>query len=122
MTPAANGMIDFTSAAPTSGSLDVRWSHGAASRRRAHDPAIQVRRYDEHTMTTAQLRAIRAAAAAVAGQRGVHGFDDFIIYNDPGPGDLGKLMARGMTYRHSELRRLMAGAAAQKSRALVSRH
>jgi hydroxyacylglutathione hydrolase len=332
MTPAANGMIDFMSAAPTTGSLDVRWIHGAPSRRRAHDPAIQVHRYDEHTvilrqsksvnyeapflyllfgndrallldtgatadpalfplratvdrliagwladhprpsyglvvahthghgdhfagdgqftgrpattvvsheldavqryfgftdwpgqvvtfdlggrlleitgspghhpaaitaydpwsgflltgdtvlpgrlyvdnsalflasldrmvelagsrtvthvmgchvemtnqpgrdypigatyqpderaleMTTAQLTAVRAAAASVGGRRGVHGFDDFIIYNDPGRGDLGKLMARGLTYRHSELRSLMAGAAAQKIRVLVSRH
>jgi len=73
-------------------------------------------------MTMAQLTAVRAAAAAVAGQRGVHRFDDFIIYNDPGPGDVGKLMARGLAYRHSELRRLMAGAAAQKIRGLVSRH
>ncbi len=34
-------------------------------------------------MTVAQLRDVRAAAAAVAGKPGVHRFDDFIIYNDP---------------------------------------
>jgi hydroxyacylglutathione hydrolase len=34
-------------------------------------------------MTVAQLRDVRAAAAAVAGRPGVHPFDDFIIYNDP---------------------------------------
>ena len=34
-------------------------------------------------MTTAQLCAVRDAALAVAGQRGVHRFDDFIIYGEP---------------------------------------
>jgi hydroxyacylglutathione hydrolase len=34
-------------------------------------------------MTVAQLRDVRAAAAAVAGKPGVHPFDDFIIYNEP---------------------------------------
>ena len=34
-------------------------------------------------MTVAQLRDVRAAAAAVADQPGVHPFDDFIIYNQP---------------------------------------
>jgi hypothetical protein len=34
-------------------------------------------------MTVAQLRDVRAAAAAVAGQPGVHPFDHFIIDNDP---------------------------------------
>jgi hydroxyacylglutathione hydrolase len=40
-----------------------------------HEPALE--------MTVAQLRDVRAAAAAVAGKPGVHPFDDFIIYNDP---------------------------------------
>lgn len=73
-------------------------------------------------MTVAQLTAVRDAAASVAGRRGVHVYDDFIIYNDPGRGDLGKLMARGLAYRNSELRSLMASMVAQRIRALVSRH
>jgi len=50
-------------------------------------------------MTIAQLSEIRDSAAAVAGKRGVHRFDDFIIYNEPGKGDLLKLMARGLANR-----------------------
>ncbi|MDX6313258.1 MAG: hydroxyacylglutathione hydrolase [Streptomyces sp.] len=50
-------------------------------------------------MTTAQLTAIRDAAASVAGRPGVHRFDDFIIYNEPRRSDLLKLMARGLTHK-----------------------
>ncbi len=50
-------------------------------------------------MTTAQLTAVRDAAAAVAANRGVHVFDDFIIYNQPGQGDMLRLMARGLAHK-----------------------
>jgi hydroxyacylglutathione hydrolase len=50
-------------------------------------------------MTTSQLTAVRDAAASVAGHRGVHTFDDFIIYNEPRRRDLYKLVARGLGYR-----------------------
>ena len=50
-------------------------------------------------MTTAQLRAVRDAALAVAGQRGVHRFDDFIIYNEPRRTDQFRLMAGGLAHR-----------------------
>jgi hydroxyacylglutathione hydrolase len=50
-------------------------------------------------LTTAQLTAVRDAAAAVAGQRGVHVFDDFIIYNQPGTAGMLRLMARGMAHK-----------------------
>ena len=50
-------------------------------------------------MAPAQLAAIRDAAAAVAGQRGAHRFDDFIIYNTPSRGDQLRLAARGLAYR-----------------------
>ena len=50
-------------------------------------------------MTTGQLTAIRDAAASVAGQRGVHRFDDFIIYNEPRRRDQRKLVARGLADR-----------------------
>ena len=50
-------------------------------------------------MTTAQLAAIRDAAAPVASKRGVHKFDDFIIYNEPRKNDLLKLLARGYAHK-----------------------
>jgi hydroxyacylglutathione hydrolase len=55
------------------------------------EPALQ--------MTTAQLTAVRDAAAAVAGQHGVYRFDDFIIYNEPRRIDQFKLLARGLACR-----------------------
>ncbi len=50
-------------------------------------------------MTTSQLTMIRDAAASIAGRRGVHKFDDFIIYNEPRKRDLYKLIARGSTHK-----------------------
>jgi hydroxyacylglutathione hydrolase len=50
-------------------------------------------------MAPARLAAVRDAAAAVAGRRGVHRFDDFIIYNEPGPADQVKLVGRGLLHR-----------------------
>jgi len=55
----------------------------------------------EHALhlAPAELTAVRDAAAAVAGRRGVHRFDDFIIYNEAGPGDQLRLMGRGLAHR-----------------------
>ncbi|WP_329569644.1 MBL fold metallo-hydrolase [Kitasatospora sp. NBC_01266] len=50
-------------------------------------------------MTVDQLTAIRDAAAALAGRRGVHRFDDFILYNEPRKADMLKLMARGLVHQ-----------------------
>jgi hydroxyacylglutathione hydrolase len=52
-------------------------------------------------MTVAQLCAVRDAALAVAtaGQRGVHPFDDFIIYGEPRFRHQVKLIARGLAHR-----------------------
>lgn len=50
-------------------------------------------------MTVAQLRQVRAAAASLAGKRGVHRFDDFVIYNQPGPRDQLKLIAQGLLHK-----------------------
>jgi glyoxylase-like metal-dependent hydrolase (beta-lactamase superfamily II) len=47
-------------------------------------------------MTVAQLTAIRDAAHSVAATRGVHRFDDFIVYNEPRKRDMVKLMLRGV--------------------------
>jgi hydroxyacylglutathione hydrolase len=54
--------IDFVAAAPTAGSLDVTWIHGARSRRRCQDPPIQVHRYDEHTVIMRQSKAVHPEA------------------------------------------------------------
>jgi glyoxylase-like metal-dependent hydrolase (beta-lactamase superfamily II) len=50
-------------------------------------------------MTVAQLRAVRAAAHSVAGKQGVHRFDDFVIYNEPGKRDQLKLIASGLLHK-----------------------
>jgi hydroxyacylglutathione hydrolase len=47
-------------------------------------------------MTPAQLTAVRDAARSVAAMRGVHRFDDFIIYNEPRRRDMIRLMLRGL--------------------------
>jgi glyoxylase-like metal-dependent hydrolase (beta-lactamase superfamily II) len=54
-------------------------------------------------MTVAQLRDVRAAAESVAGKQGVHGFDDFVIYNQPGARDQLRLIARGLLHKVSGL-------------------
>jgi hydroxyacylglutathione hydrolase len=51
-----HGLIDFGAEAPVSGSLDVRWIHGAPSRRHATDPPIQVHHHDEHTVIMRQSK------------------------------------------------------------------
>jgi hydroxyacylglutathione hydrolase len=50
-------------------------------------------------MTVAQLGDVRAAAASVAGKQGVHRFDDFVIYNQPGARDQLKLAAHGLLHK-----------------------
>ena len=50
-------------------------------------------------MTVAQLREVRAAARSVAGKQGVHRFDDFVIYNQPGRRDQLTLIARGLLHK-----------------------
>ncbi|WP_064741679.1 MBL fold metallo-hydrolase [Hamadaea tsunoensis] len=50
-------------------------------------------------MTVEQLRQVRKAAHDVAGRRGVHRFDDFVIYNDPRQGDLLRLLVRGRLHK-----------------------
>ncbi|WP_290862918.1 MBL fold metallo-hydrolase [Hamadaea sp.] len=50
-------------------------------------------------MTVEQLRHVRTAAHDVAGKRGVHRFDDFVIYNDPRQRDLLRLVMRGRLHK-----------------------
>ncbi|HET9173548.1 MAG TPA: MBL fold metallo-hydrolase [Actinospica sp.] len=57
----SNNLIDFASAAPVAGSLDVVWNHGVRGRG-AVEPAIQVHRYDEHTVILRQSKAVNYEA------------------------------------------------------------
>ena len=50
-------LIDFVSAAPTKGSLDVTWNHGSPS-----EPSIQVHRYDAHTVILRQSKSVNYEA------------------------------------------------------------
>jgi hydroxyacylglutathione hydrolase len=50
-------------------------------------------------MTVSQLREVRAAAGSVAGRQGVHRFNDFVIYNQPGTRDQLRLAARGLLHK-----------------------
>jgi hypothetical protein len=42
---------------------------------------------------------VQAAAASVAGRQGVHRFDDFVIYNQPGLRDQLKLITHGLLHK-----------------------
>jgi len=53
--------VDFA-VGPVDGSLDVRWIHGAPSRRRRTDPPIQVHAFDEHTYVLRQSKAVHYEA------------------------------------------------------------
>lgn len=56
-------LVDFVTAAPTTGSLDVAWHHGAPSKRRAAAEApIQIHRYDEHTVILRQSKTLNYEA------------------------------------------------------------
>jgi hydroxyacylglutathione hydrolase len=58
----ADETIDFVTGAPTAGSLDVAWIHGARSAKRSSDPKIQVHRYDEHTVILRQSKSVHYEA------------------------------------------------------------
>src|SRR5215475_1169782 len=58
MTETADRPVDFVTGAPAPGSLDVRWIHGAPSRRQASDPPIQVHHYDEHTVILRESKSV----------------------------------------------------------------
>jgi glyoxylase-like metal-dependent hydrolase (beta-lactamase superfamily II) len=62
MTTMTDSMIDFVTGAPTTGSLDVRWIHGAASPRTAGDPPIQVHHYEAHTVVLRQSKSVHYEA------------------------------------------------------------
>jgi glyoxylase-like metal-dependent hydrolase (beta-lactamase superfamily II) len=53
--------VDF-GVGPVAGSLDVSWIHGAPSRRRSTDPAIQVHAFDPHTYVLRQSKRVHYEA------------------------------------------------------------
>lgn len=65
-------------------------------------------------MSPAHLAEVRDAVASVAGARGVHRFDDFVLYQEPGQLDLLKLMAHGLALR---VRGVVAGHSGRPGRA-----
>jgi len=54
--------IDFTTAAPVTGNLDVRWIHGVRSKQDPAGPPLQVHAYDEHTYVLRQNKAVHYEA------------------------------------------------------------
>jgi glyoxylase-like metal-dependent hydrolase (beta-lactamase superfamily II) len=56
------GYVDFVTEAPIGGELPARWIHGSPSARRNTDPAIQVHRYDPHTVVLRQNKAVHYEA------------------------------------------------------------
>ncbi len=58
----ADDTIDFRSAAPVAGSLDVSWIHGAPRSGASQDPPIQVHHYDEHTVILRQSKSVHYEA------------------------------------------------------------
>ena len=96
-------MVDFCDAHPVS---HVFGCHVEMTNRPARDyPIGATYQPDERVpqMTVAQLTAARDAARSVASVRGIHRFDDFIIYNEPRATDLLlKLMAGGSSATRSE--------------------
>ena len=62
MSAMTDGLIDFASAAPITGSLDVVWNHGTRGRRTTTEPAIQVHHYDEHTVILRQSKTVNYEA------------------------------------------------------------
>jgi hydroxyacylglutathione hydrolase len=61
----ADELIDFAGAAPTSGSLEVEWIHGAPAKRRGKEAKIQVHRYEEHTFVLRQSKSVHYEAPFV---------------------------------------------------------
>jgi hydroxyacylglutathione hydrolase len=92
-------LVDFAATRPV---MHVLGCHvEMTSGRRGEFPIGARYQHDERAlqMTVTQLTAVRDAARAVAGRRGVHKFDDFIIYNEPRQRDWLPALARGIVHR-----------------------
>ncbi len=92
-------LADFTAAHPVT---HVLGCHVELASKPGHDFPIGARyQPDERApqLTVTQLTAVRDAAHSVSGQRGVHKFDDFIIFNEPRQRDWLPALARGFAHR-----------------------
>jgi hydroxyacylglutathione hydrolase len=92
MSEMTESRIDFVTKAPTEGSLDVQWNHGAPSRRRTSDPAIQVHRYDEHTVILRESKSVSFEAPFLYL---LFGNDRALLLDTGATADAGKFPLRG---------------------------
>lgn len=53
-----SALVDFASASPVRGDLDVRWIHGVRGRAAGAEPKIQVHAYDPHTYLLRQSKTV----------------------------------------------------------------
>ncbi|WP_084715248.1 MBL fold metallo-hydrolase [Streptacidiphilus rugosus] len=88
-------LVDFAAAHPVTHVLGCHVEMGSAP---GHEyPIGTLYQPDERALsfTHADLTRVRDAARAVAARRGVHRFDDFVIYNEPRKRDMLRLLLRG---------------------------
>jgi hypothetical protein len=88
-------LVDFAAAHPVT---HVLGCHVEMGRALGHEyPIGTLYQPDERALpfTADGLTAVRDAARAVADRRGVHRFDDFVIYNEPRKRDMLRLLVRG---------------------------
>ncbi|MGF1426731.1 MBL fold metallo-hydrolase [Kitasatospora sp. LaBMicrA B282] len=92
-------LVEFTGTRPVTHVLGCHVELG--SRPGAEYPIGASYQPDERApeLTVAQLVAVRDAARAVAGRRGVHRYDDFVLYNEPRRLDMLRLQARGLLHK-----------------------
>lgn len=89
-------MVDFAETHPVS---HVFGCHIEMTNRPKRDyPIGATYQPDERVpqMSVDRLIAVRDAARSVAGKRGIHPFEDFIIYNEPRKRDTARLILRGL--------------------------
>jgi glyoxylase-like metal-dependent hydrolase (beta-lactamase superfamily II) len=92
-------MVTFATGRPVT---HVLGCHVEMTRKAGRDHPIGARyQPDERSpqLTVRQLTAIRDAAASVATTPGVHRFDDAVIYHQPSPADVRRLLTRGRLHR-----------------------
>ena len=92
-------LVAFAATRPVT---DVLGCHVEMTRRPRRDyPIGATYQPDERPLelTAAHLTAVRDATASVAARRGVHRFDDFVIYNEPRRRDKFALIARGLAHK-----------------------
>ncbi|GAA2828689.1 hypothetical protein GCM10010441_61430 [Kitasatospora paracochleata] len=101
--PAFRATLDrLVAFAETNPVTHVLGCHVEMKRRRRRDyPIGATYQPAEHRLelTSADLAAVRDAAHAVAGRKGIHRYDNFVIFNEPGKADQLRLLARGRLHQ-----------------------